>query len=188
MSAMVFGQMAMTLMMGVISLHMMEHRHALVGISVVISVHTFGMYAFSLVSGRLTDRWGRGPVILVGGALLVLACALAPLSPDILPLSIALFLLGGGWNLCYVAGSALLSDQLSPPERTKAQGACDFLIGLATAAALLGSGLVLAGTSYAVLGMVGMAISLVPMGLSAWWLATRRCLHRRPALGWNEGC
>jgi hypothetical protein len=41
----------------------------------------FGMFAFSIVSGRLTDRWG---------------CALTPLSPDVLPLSIALFLLGLG--------------------------------------------------------------------------------------------
>lgn len=187
-SAMVFSQVAMTLMMGVISLHMMDHQHALLGISVVISVHTFGMYAFSTVSGRLTDRWGRGPAILVGSALLVLACLLATLSPAILPLSIALFILGGGWNLCYVSGSALLTDQLSPQERSKAQGACDFLIGIATAAALLASGLILAGASFALLGMVGAAISLVPLGLTGWWLVTKRCLHRAPALRWNEGC
>ena len=187
-SAMVFGQAVMVLMMGVTSLHMMNHQHALAGISVVISVHAFGMYAFSMVSGRLTDRLGRGPVILAGSVLLVLACVLATLSPDILPLSFALFLLGGGWNLCYVAGSALLSDQLSPQERSKAQGACDFMIGMATAAALLASGLILAGTSYAVLGMVGVAIALVPMGLTGRWLVTKRCLHRVPALGWNEGC
>lgn len=187
-SAMAFSQAVMVLMMGVTSLHMMNHQHALVGISVVISVHAFGMYAFSMVSGRLSDRWGRGPAILSGGVLLVVSCVLATLSPDILPLSIALFLLGGGWNLCYVAGSALLTDQLSPQERSKTQGACDFLIGMATAAALLASGLILAGTSYTVLGMVGAAISLLPLGLTGWWLVTKRCLHRIPALGWNEGC
>ena len=132
-SAMAFSQVVMVMLMGMASLHMINYQHTLTDISVVFSVHTFGMFAFSMVAGRLTDRWGRGPVILSGTAMLVLACALAPLSPDVLPLSIALFLLGVGWNFCYVGGSALLSDQLSPEERAKTQGANDFLLALATA-------------------------------------------------------
>lgn len=163
-SAMMFGQVVMTMLMGMTSLHMKNHQHALTDISVVVSAHTFGMFAFSMLAGRLADRWGRGPVILSGTATLVLACALAPLSPDVLPLSIALFLLGVGWNLCYVGGSTLLSDQLSPEERAKTQGANDFLIGLATATASFGSGLMFAGTSYIVIGIMGAVASLVPMG------------------------
>jgi MFS family permease len=115
-------------------------------------------------------------VILSGTATLVLACALAPLSPDVLPLSVALFLLGVGWNFCYVGGSTLLSDQLSPEERAKTQGANDFLIGLATATASLGSGLVFAGAGYAVIGIMGVVVSLVPTGLTGWWMARRRRL------------
>jgi MFS family permease len=175
-SAMVFGQVVMVMLMGMASLHMVNYQHTLTDISVVFSAHTFGMFAFSMVAGRLTDRWGRGPVILSGTAMLVLACALAPLSPDVLPLSIALFLLGVGWNFCYVGGSALLSDQLSPQERAKTQGANDFLIGLATAAASFGSGLMFAGTSYIVIGIVGAVVSLVPMGLTGWWMARKRRL------------
>jgi MFS family permease len=163
-SAMVLSQMVMAMLMGMTSLHMVNHQHTLVGISAVISMHTFGMYAFSMVTGRLTDRWGRGPVIGMGSATLVLSCFLATLSADILPLSIALFLLGVGWNLCYVSGSTLLSDQLSPDE-------------LATAAASVGSGLIFAGTSYTVLGIVCAVTSLVSMGLTGWWLVRQR----RPA-------
>ena len=168
---MVFGQVVMVMPMGMASLHMVNYQHTLTDISMVFSAHTFGMFAFSMVAGRLTDRWGRGPVILSGTATLVLACALAPLSPDVLPLSIALFLLGVGWNFCYVGGSALLSDQLSPEERAKTQGANDFLIGLATATASFGSGLMFAGTSYIVIGIMGAVASLVPMGLTGWWMA-----------------
>jgi MFS family permease len=175
-SAMLFGQVAMAMLTEIVSLHMKNHQHALTDISVVMSAHIFGMFAFSMVAGHLTDRWGRGPVILSGTATLVLACALAPLSPDVLPLSIALFLLGVGWNFCYVGGSTLLSDQLSPEERAKTQGANDFLIGLATAAASLGSGLALAGSGYAVMGIMGVVASLVPMGLTAWWMARKRRL------------
>ncbi len=88
-SAMAFSQVVMVMLMGMASLHMAVYQHTLTDISVVFSAHTFGMFAFSMLAGRLTDRWGRGPVILSGTAMLVLACTLAPLSPGVLPLSIA---------------------------------------------------------------------------------------------------
>lgn len=115
-------------------------------------------------------------VILSGAGILVLACALAPLSPDVFPLSIALFLLGLGWNFCYVGGSTLLSDQLSPAERAKTQGANDLLIGLVTATGSFGSGLVFAGMGYTAMGIVGAVACLVPLGLTGWWMAGRRRL------------
>jgi len=102
-------------------------------ISIVISAHTFGMYAFSIVSGQLADRWGRGPVIIIGSVSLILACLGATISPDVLPLGAALFLLGLGWNFCYVGGSTLLADQLTPVERARTQGFNDLLVGLAGA-------------------------------------------------------
>lgn len=172
--AMALSQMVMVMLMVATSPYMMMHQYDLTGISFVIAAHTFGMFAFSSVSGRLTDRWGRGWVIVTGAGLLVLACTLAPLSPGMPPLSAALFLLGLGWNLCFVGGSTLLSDLLSPAERAKTQGASDLLIGLSTAAASLGSGLLFAFTSYAAMAMVGVAVSLVPLGLAAWWMATGR--------------
>jgi MFS family permease len=173
-SAMMFSQVVMAMMTGIVALHMIDNNHALNDISVVVSAHTFGMFVFSMVAGRLADRWGRGLVILGGTVMLVLACALAPLSPDVLPLSMALFLLGVGWNFCYVAGSALLSDQLSPTERARTQGVSDFLIGLATAAASFGSGLMFASTGYAAIGIVGVAASLMLIGLTVWWMVRVR--------------
>src|SRR2546422_593448 len=92
------------------------------------------MYGFSVVSGQLADGWGRGPVVMAGATVLILACLAATLSPQVLPLTVALFLLGLGWNLCYVGGSSLLADQLSPAERARTQGFNDLLIGLASAA------------------------------------------------------
>ncbi len=174
--AMALGQMVMVMVMVITSPYMMMHQHNLTDISIVISAHSFGMFAFSFVSGRLTDRWGRGWVILTGAALLVLACILVPLSPGVLPLSVSLFLLGLGWNFCYVGGSTLLSDQLSAAERAKTQGANDLLIGLATAGASFGSGLIFAFTGYTVMAIVGAVISLVPLGLTAWWMASGRRL------------
>jgi MFS family permease len=174
--AMGLSQMVMVMVMVTTSPYMMMHQYDLTDISLVIAAHTFGMFAFSFLSGRLTDRWGRGWVILSGAGLLVLACTLVPISSGVLPLSVALFLLGLGWNFCYVGGSTLLADQLSPAERARTQGANDLLIGLATAAASLGSGLVFAMTSYTVIGIVGLVLSLVPLGLTVWWMARGRRL------------
>jgi MFS family permease len=168
--AMAIGQTVMGMVMVITSLHMKAHQHTLTDISLVVSAHTLGMYAFSVLSGRLTDKWGRGPVILAGAAILVLSCVLAPLSSNVLPLTICLFLLGLGWNLCYVGGSTLLSDHLSSTERTSIQGINDWLMSLVTAGGSFASGLVFAGRGYAALGVVGALVSLVPLGATAWWM------------------
>ena len=78
-------------------------------------------------------------------------------------LFVALFLLGYGWNLGYVAGSALLTHGLSLPERTRLQGLTDSLIWSSAAVASLGSGFVLAYAGYATLGLLGAALVVVPM-------------------------
>jgi MFS family permease len=175
-AAMIFGSTVMIMLMVITSLYMKDHQHSLTDISLVIAAHTFGMFAFSFVSGWLADRWGRGQVILIGAGMLVLAGSLAPLSPNVLPLSASLFLLGLGWNFCYVGGSALLSDQLTAAERAKTQGTNDLLVGLAGAAGSFGGGLLFAVTSYTAMGMVSAALALVPLGLTAWWLTRVRRL------------
>ena len=169
-TAMVLGQMVMVMVMVITALYMRDHQHSLADISLVISAHTFGMYAFSILSGRLADRWGRGPVILAGASVLSLACLAATLSSELLPLVACLFLLGLGWNLCYVGGSTLLADQLSPPERARTQGFNDLLVGLASALGSFGSGLIFAAVGYNVMAFIGAAVAVVPLVVTARWL------------------
>ncbi len=164
----------MVAIMVITSLHMKDHNHQLADISAVISAHTLGMYAFSVVSGRLADRWGRGPVILTGSATLLLACLTAPLSPEVVPLAVSLFLLGLGWNFCFVGGSTLLADQLSPLERARTQGVNDLLVGLASATGSLSSGLVFAATSYTMIAMVAGGLALIPLGMVLTWMFRKR--------------
>jgi MFS family permease len=169
-SAMVLGQVVMVAIMVITSLHMDNHQHNLRDISAVIASHTFGMFAFSVVSGRLADKWGRGPVILIGASTLLLACITAPLSPDVFPLAVALFLLGLGWNFCFVGGSTLLADQLSPLERSRTQGVNDLLVSLASAISSLGSGIVFAASNYTVIAIVAGLLALIPFVMSLLWL------------------
>jgi MFS family permease len=168
--AMALGQVVMVAIMVITSLHMRDHQHNLRDISAVISSHTFGMFAFSVLSGRLADKWGRGPVILTGASTLLLACITAPLSPDVLPLAVALFLLGLGWNFCFVGGSTLLADQLSPLERSRTQGTNDLLVGLASAIGSLGSGIVFAASNYTVIAIVAGMVALIPFLMSLIWI------------------
>jgi len=171
--AMAVGQMVMVLVMVITSLHMKSHQHELRDISVVISAHTFGMFAFSILSGRLADRYGRGPIILFGSATLMLACLAATFSPDVLPLSVALLLLGLGWNFCFVGGTTLLADQLSALERARTQGFNDLLVGLASALGSLGSGIIFAAVGYEAMAYVSAALALIPFTAALVWLQGR---------------
>jgi MFS family permease len=165
--ALIAGMFVMVLIMTMTPLHMADHGHDLAAVGIVISGHTFGMYGLSPLSGRLTDRFGSVPVILAGLATVASAAILAAVAPPSggLILFVALFLLGYGWNLGYVAGSALLTTGLSLAERTRIQGLTDGLIWSSAAAASLGSGIVVAFASFATLGLVGAALVVVPFML-----------------------
>jgi hypothetical protein len=103
--------------------------------------------------------------------------AVAPAEDDSV-LLVALFLLGFGWNLGYVAGSALLTSGVAIVERTRVQGVADALIWSTAAIASLGSGVLVAAEGYAALGILGAVLVAVP----AWFLTVRRgALERMPS-------
>ena len=163
--ALVIGQVVMVLIMTMTPLHMADHGHDLAAVGFVISGHTFGMFALSPISGRLTDRFGSPPVIAAGLAVLALSAVMAAVAPPDggVVLFLALFLLGYGWNLGYVAGSAMLGGVLARSERTRLQGVTDSLIWSSAAAASLGSGVVVSWAGYATLGLIGAALVAIPV-------------------------
>jgi MFS family permease len=171
--SMVLAHAVMVMVMVITSLHMRNHHHGVTAISLTTSGHVLGMFAFSILSGRLADRIGRGLVIMSGAGILSLACVVAPLSPAFTPITLGLFLLGLGWNFCFVGGSSLLADQLSPDERARTQGFNDLLIGVVAASGSFLSGHVFAALGYRTMGLVAALLSLGPFGLAVWWQLTR---------------
>ena len=161
------GQFVMVLIMTMTPLHMTDHGHGLDAVGVVISAHVFGMFALSPVSGRLTDRFGSVPLIFAGLAVILGAALLSALAApsDQLVLLIALFLLGWGWNMGFVAGSALLTGAVSPRERARIQGVSDALIWSTSAIASFGSGLMVGAWGFATLGILGAVIVAVVGGV-----------------------
>ena len=163
------AQAVMIMLMGITSLYMRDLGHTLGEISLVFSAHTLGMFAFAPISGGLSDRLGRGPVMIAGSLIILLSGILAPATPAVSVIAAGLFLLGLGWSFAFVAGSALLSDQLSPSERSKTQGANDMLLGLASGLGSLASGVVYAYLGYAAVGAIGAVLIIGAAAISAWW-------------------
>jgi hypothetical protein len=159
------GHLVMIGVMSMTPVHIGEQHRAdtLTIVSIVLSVHIAGMYAVSPLTGWLTDRLGRRPVILGGVALLVAACAVAGTAGhDTTRLALGLALLGMGWSGTMVAGSTLLSESVGTANKPAVQGLSDLVMGLAGASAGALGGLVVAWSSYATLTMLA-AVATVPL-------------------------
>jgi MFS family permease len=144
-------------------------------IGLAVSLHLGGMYVASPLSGLLCDRFGRLTMIGVGALVLVGAVLLAGLAPgtDRGLVILALALNGVGWNFAFVAGSALLTDALSPAERASTQGLADLAMGLMGAFGSAAGGMILGVWGFTVLNALGAALVLGPLAAT---------LLRRPAL------
>ena len=163
-TSMVSGQFVMVLLMTMTPLHIRHEGHGLGAIGLVISAHTLGMYALSPVTGRLGDRFGRVPLLLAGLVTLVISGIVGMLAGGSYAwLLTALLLLGIGWNLGFVGGSALLTDSVTPAERVRVQGFGDALIWGGGALASIGSGWMLEHAGFAVLSAVGAVLALAPL-------------------------
>ncbi len=164
-AALIFGQLAMVVVMTMTPLHMHRHSHGLGPISWVIMAHTLGMFGLSFVTGWMVDRLGRAPLIIAGGLVLAFSCAIAPLNAGVPWLIVSLFLLGLGWNFCFVAGSALLSDALRPEERGRIQGLTDTMINAVSGMGSIGGGLIFAASGYLSISWLSVLFSLVPVAM-----------------------
>jgi MFS family permease len=163
------SNVAMVAVMTMTPLHMRDAGESLSGVGLVISLHVAGMYLPSPVSGWLADRLGRPPVIAAGGLALLAAGVLATVAPgDSTPLmGLALALLGLGWNLGLVGGSALLTDAIEPEGRARAQGAADLVMGLTGMSGNLVAGPLFHAGAFGVLGAGAAAIGVIVVALAA---------------------
>ncbi len=164
----VVGHLLMVGLMSMTPVHMDHGGASLTLVGLVISLHVAGMYALSPLFGWLADRAGRPPVLALAAALLLASgvlCALAG-PADTGLLTVGLVLLGLGWSGGLVAGSALLSESVPVRVRAGVQGLADVAMNVSGAVGGIAAGLVVAGASYAALG-VAAAVVAVPYLVAA---------------------
>lgn len=172
------SQTVMVVLMAMTPLHMDHTHHGREDISLVIAMHTLGMFGLSPLTGYLIDRFGRIPMLMVGSVTLIISSLLAPLSSEVPLLALALFLLGLGWNFGYVAGSSLLADALQGEERTRVQGINDALVFLAAGFGSLSAGVLFANGGYGSVSLAGLVLVVLLIAVM-WWL-TRPQLAAEP--------
>ncbi|NYH90022.1 MFS transporter [Actinopolymorpha rutila] len=164
-AGMVSAQLAMVAVMTMTPLQLHRHGQGLDVVGWVLSAHLAGMFALSPLSGRLTDRLGGRTVISAGAGALIGSAALAMAAPTshTVGIPLALFLLGYGWNLCFVGGSAILSRELPAGVRSQVQGTVDAVVWGSSASAGLASGAVFAGGGYVLVAFVAGLIAVAPL-------------------------
>lgn len=131
-----------------------------------IQWHVLSMYLPSFYTGNLIGRFGKGPVALAGLLLLGVAGVLNLLGQTLWNFWGSLVVLGIGWNLAFVAATALVTDCHTPAERAKVQGFTDLMIFGGTTIASFMAGFLYdklgwSAVNWTVMPVVGIAMAAV---------------------------
>jgi MFS family permease len=175
-AALAYG--VMNLLMVATPLAMEVCSHPYNAAATVLQWHIVGMFAPGLITGSLIARFGILPIITTGAVLNAVCVAVALAGVSIANFTIALFLLGVGWNFMYTGGTTLLTTAYRPQERNKVQGfmdACVFMVMITSSAA---SGALLFVNGWDILNMLSLPFVALVLG-AAVWAASR--------LGWSLG-
>ena len=143
------------------------------------------MFAPSFFTGSLIARFGAERIIAAGLVILAAAGAVALAGVTLPHFSLALILLGLGWNFGFIGATAMLTAAHTAEERGRVQGMNDFAVfGLVCLASLASGGLMNCSGGDAVAGWIAVNIAMAPFLVAAGgalaWLAMRRA---RPAAG-----
>jgi MFS family permease len=168
------GVMAYVMTATPVSMHVLG-PHDLEATADVIRAHIMAMYLPSLVSGWLIARCGHLPVMAAGTFALLGAVSVGLSGQHLSHYGLALVLLGVGWNLMYVGGTALLVHTYRPAERFRAQAVNEFSVfGVSALVSLL------AGSLLYLIGWGALLLSAVPF-LALMLVALAAVRKRRPA-------
>ena len=156
---------AMPRMMAMTSLALDHHGHDLSAVSVAIAIHVMGMFAFSLPFGRAADRYGRKSIMLFGLIVQAVGSVLVPATHDYWTITFGTFLVGAGWSAVTVSATALLADTTASRHRGRVIGASDAVSAAAAVVMPLAGGPMAEQLGLPVLGIVSVAVLVVPAAM-----------------------
>lgn len=144
-----------------------KHGHSHSDVFSIISSHFVGMFGFVLLTGRLIDRVGRTPAVLAGLCLVAGATVSLVWITSVAAIAAALFVLGLGWNLSYVAATAELVDLAAASERGRLLGFVDMCSAAFGATLAILGGLALGDSGVPALSLLTGAVALTPIAILA---------------------
>jgi MFS family permease len=154
------GQMVMLMAMTSLALHQQGCSFNL--ISLAVTLHVLGMFAFSWPVGRLADRIGRKPVMLGGLLLSALGALLVGFTGEYASITLGTFLVGLGWCGTYNGATTVVTDTTPPGERGRAVGVLDvWSNGAGTALPIL-AGFLVEGIGIWAIGVAGVIVLAYP--------------------------
>lgn len=138
----------------------------------VLEWHVIGMFAPGFFTGHLIKRFGALPV-MGAGVVLNLACIAIALSGlELHHFTVALFLLGVGWNFLFTGSTTLSLSTYAPQEKDRAQAALNFLVFAVMALSSLASGALVTTRGWSFLNL-GSLVPVVLTGVGLAWLGMR---------------
>lgn len=93
----------------------------------VIQWHLLGMFAPSLITGKLISRFGAQKIALAGVTVLLAGCAIALFGTALSIFHVSLLMVGVGWNFMYMGGSTLLTHIGDVGLRSRLQSINEFV-------------------------------------------------------------
>ncbi len=155
------GQLVMVGVMGVTPTTLDHLGHGGTSISIVISAHIAGMFAFAPLIGAALDRYGHRLGLIVGCCASVAGAIIAATEASAPVVGLGLFTIGIGWSATYLGATAVISDLTAAHERSGALGFTDLVVSLSSAAAGLLGAFVLEFAGYRLLGLILAAVVAV---------------------------
>ena len=143
----------------------------------VLQWHVIGMFAPGFFTGHLIKRFGALPVMGVGVALIFVCILVALSGVELHQFTIALALLGLGWNFLFTGSTTLALTSYAPEERDRAQAALNFFLFATLSLTSLASGVLVTTQGWTWLN-VGSLLPVAVVAAGLGWLGFRTA---RPA-------
>jgi MFS family permease len=111
------------------------------------------MFAPGFFTGHLIKRFGAIQIMGVGLVLNLVCVGIALSGSDLEEFTVALFVLGVGWNFLFTASTTLGLSSYRAEEKDKAQGALNFWVFFTMGLSSLGSGALVTTQGWALLNL-----------------------------------
>ena len=167
------GYGVMNLLMAATPLAMQVCGYDFADAAFVLEWHVIGMFAPGFFTGHLIKRFGVLAVMGVGVLLNAACVAVALAGVEIAHFTVALTLLGVGWNFLFTGSTTLAMQAYRPEEKDRAQAAINFCVFATMALTSFASGALVTTQGWTLLNWG----SLLPIGLTGAglaWLAWRQ--------------